>query len=723
MSKDKNSKDPSEEFIFEFYENFEEPSSKDKEIRDKYNEINFKEDLNDEQLEIVNNIKGPMLIIAGAGSGKTRTIVYSVAKLLLNGIRPSEIMLVTFTNKAAKEMIKRVENLLGKKPKGIWAGTFHSMANRFIRMYTKTIGLKPHYTIMDETDAKTLMKLSIDDVNVKEIGERFPTSAMCKNILSYSINCNKSIQEVLLWKYPQFDSTRVLEKLKNVHEIYRKKKAKDNLVDFDDLLVYWNLLLDERSFARRIAKNIKYILVDEYQDTNYLQDEIIQKISIQNPEHNIMAVGDDAQSIYAFRGANFQNILNFSKKFSNCKVYKITYNYRSIPEILDLANDSIRHNKKQHQKNMRTTRRKGIKPYQVNIGDDEDQAKFIANQALKLCSQDFELHEMAVLYRAGFHSMKIELELQAKNIPYEVRSGVSFFERAHIKDILAYLRIIENPFDEISWSRVFSIIPSLGTSSGSKIFNAISQTEDPINAIISKSLFTEKLKGQRIPNSGIRNLRFQLKQLAPFSRDDNASEVITRLISILEDHLQSKYDNWLDRIDDLKQLSVYANDFNSIAQFIEQMSLNISELDSRTSIGGTSVEDEKPLILSTIHRAKGLEWRVIFIPMLSEDYFPSHRVIGDDNAFEEERRIFYVAMTRAKDQLYLISPSIISSFRGEQTVKLSQFVSELNPKYYTKSTVRFKSTPIDQIRKFKKHRGSLETKSSFISADKLLDEK
>lgn len=723
MTKDKKEEDQSEEFVFEFYDKAENESKKEKKIREKYKAVNFEEELNEEQLEIINNIKGPMLVIAGAGSGKTRTIVYSVARLLMNRVHPSEIMLVTFTNKAANEMIKRVENLLGKKPKGIWAGTFHSMANRFIRMYTKTIGLKPHYTIMDETDAKTLMKLSIDDVNVKEIGERFPTSVMCKNILSYSINCNKSIQEVLLWKYPQFDSSRVLEKLKDVHEIYRKKKAKDNLVDFDDLLVYWNLLLDERSFARRIAKNIKYILVDEYQDTNYLQDEIIQKISLQNPEHNVMAVGDDAQSIYAFRGANFQNILNFSKKFSNCKVYKITYNYRSIPEILDLANDSIRHNKKQHQKNMRTTRRKGIKPYQVNIGDDEDQAMFIANQVLKLRSQDFELHEMAVLYRAGFHSMKIELELQAKNIPYEVRSGVSFFERAHIKDILAYLRIIENPFDEISWSRVFSIIPNLGTSSGSKIFNAISQTEDPINAILSKSLFTEKLKGQRIPHDGIRNLRFQLKQLAPFSHDDNASEVITRLISMLEDHLQSKYDNWLDRIDDLKQLGVYANDFNSIAQFLEQMSLNMSELDSRTTIGGTSVEDEKPLILSTIHRAKGLEWRVVFIPMLSEDYFPSHRVIGDDNAFEEERRIFYVAMTRAKDQLYLISPSIISSFRGEQSVRLSQFVSELHPKYYTKSTVRFKSPPMEHSRKFKKRRGSLDTKSSFISADKLLDEK
>lgn len=720
MSKDKESKDLSEEFIFEFYEEVEDTSVNGKELIKKYNRINFEQELNEEQLEIVNNIKGPMLVIAGAGSGKTRTIVYSVARLLLNGVRPSEIMLVTFTNKAAKEMIKRVEKLLGKKPKGIWAGTFHSMANRFIRIYTKTLSLKPNYTIMDESDANALMKLAIDEINVKEIEERFPTSKMCKKILSYSINCNKSIQEVILWKYPQFDSKKILTKLNETFEIYKKKKAKDNLVDFDDLLVYWNLLLDERSFAQRIAKNIKYILVDEYQDTNHIQDDIIHKIASQNFEHNIMAVGDDAQSIYAFRGANFQNILNFSKKLSNCKVYKITYNYRSIPEILDLANNSIQYNKKQYNKDMKATRRKGVKPYQVNVGDDEDQAKFIANQILTLRSKSFKLNEMAVLYRAGFHSMKIELELQAKNIPYEVRSGVSFFERAHIKDLIAHLRIIENPYDELSWFRIFSMIPGFGTTSGSKIFSAISQTEHPIEAILNKTFFSAKLKGQRIPKDGLRNLRVHIKQLITLSRVENPSEVILNLTELLEDPLKSKYTDWYDRLDDLKQLSIYVTDFKTIQQFLEQMSLNVSELDSRTTLLGSKKKDEQPLILSTIHRAKGLEWRVVFIPMLSEDYFPSHRVAGDENAFEEERRVFYVAITRAKDQLFLISPSVISGFKGKKTAGLSQFVSELNPKYYLKSKVRFKSTPIEYETRKKKGKRYYDTSTSFISADTLL---
>jgi len=542
-----------EEYVFEFYdEDFAESLEEEPvKFREQYKEINFEDDLNEEQLDIIDKIKGPMLVIAGAGSGKTRTIVYSVAKLLSSGVKPSEIMLVTFTNKAANEMIKRVEILLGKRPKGIWAGTFHSIANRFIRKYAKMLGLKTNYTIMDETDAKTLMKLSIEKANIKEIEERFPNSKMAKNILSYSFNCNKSIRDVILWKYNQFDSETIIQKLDEVFKIYKAKKARDNLVDFDDLLIYWNQLLDERAVAQLIAKNIKFVLVDEYQDTNYVQDEIIHKIVKQNPEHNIMAVGDDAQSIYAFRGANFQNILNFEKKNKNCKRFTITYNYRSVPEILNLANDSIKHNKNQFKKAMRSTRLKGTLPFQVNLGDDIDQARFIANQVLKLRSDGFDLEKIAILVRAASHSLRIELELRAKNIPYEVRAGVAFFERAHLKDMLAHLRIIENPYDEVSWARIFSIIQGIGTSSGSKIFEAISNVEHPIDALINKMFYAEKLKGSRISKEGIRNLISYIKNLIDFTPEDNPSEVIKNLIKVLEEHLKSKYDNWQERIEDL----------------------------------------------------------------------------------------------------------------------------------------------------------------------------
>ncbi|MFX0145107.1 MAG: ATP-dependent helicase, partial [Candidatus Hodarchaeota archaeon] len=579
----------------------------------------------------------------------------------------------------------------GKRPKGIWGGTFHSIANRFIRRYAKTLGLKANYTIMDETDARALMKLSIEKANVKELQERFPNSRMAKDILSFSINCNKMIRDVILWKYTQFDNDNVIKKLEEVFKIYREKKAQDNLVDFDDLLIYWDQLLDERAVAQLIAKKIKYVLVDEYQDTNYIQDEIIYKIVKQNPENNVIAVGDDAQSIYAFRGANFENILNFEKRYESCKRYTITYNYRSVPEILKLANNSIEHNEKQFKKSMRTTRPKGILPFQINLGDDMDQARFISNQILKLRSDGFELDEMAILIRASSHSLRIELELRAKNIPYEVRAGVAFFERAHIKDILAHLRIIENPYDEVSWSRIFSIIQGIGTTSGSKIFEAISIIEHPIDALINKMFYAEKLKGSHISKEGIKNLISYVKKLIDFSPDDNPSEVIQNLIKVLEDHLKSKYDNWEDRIDDLKQLGVYAQNFPTIRKFLENLSLNISNLESRTVHAGDKTEEEKPIILSTVHRAKGLEWRVVFIPMLCEDSFPSGRSTGDPDAFEEERRVFYVAITRAKDHLYLISPSIKNTYRGPQIVRASPFITELNPKVYMESSVQFQS--------------------------------
>ena len=709
MSSEK--KDSDEEYVFEFIDNdfeLEFQKSKRPPMED-YNDVNFEENLNEEQLEIIRNIEGPMLVIAGAGSGKTRTIVYSVAKLLLSGVRPNEIMLVTFTNKAASEMIRRVEDLLGKRPKGIWAGTFHSIANRFIRKYAKRLGLKPNYTIMDETDAKALMKLSIERADIEELEERFPTAKMCKSILSYSINCNKSTKEVISWKYPQFENDKVIAKLNEVFKIYNKRKAKDNLVDFDDLLVYWSEILDERSIAQRVAKQIKYVLVDEYQDTNYIQDNIIHKIVKQNPGHNIMVVGDDAQSIYAFRGANFENILNFPEKYENCKTYKITYNYRSVPEILELANESIKLNEKQFQKEMKPVRKSGKRPYQVNTGDDNEQARFIANQVLRLRSKGYKLSEMAVLFRASFHSMKIELELQNKNIPYEVRAGLSFFERAHIKDLLFHLRIIENPYDEIAWYRIFGMIDGLGSTSGRKIFNILLQKEKPLENIFEKGFFKKNLSGKRIPSKGWKNFKKHMKQIVGFTPDDDPSEIILKVNELIKDHIEVKYENWEERLEDLNQLSVYAQNFETLRRFLENLSLNTSNIQSKTVQYGKKTEEEKPLVLSTVHRAKGLEWKVVFIPMLAENFFPSGRVIGDAEEFEEERRVFYVAVTRAKNELYLITPGVVQQFGDFQTTRLSQFVSELDPDVYKKASVRFR-------RKKKKE----SSDSLFQSANELL---
>jgi DNA helicase-2/ATP-dependent DNA helicase PcrA len=351
------------------------------------------------------------------------------------------------------------------------------------------------------------------------------------------------------------------------------------------------------------------------------------------------------------------------------------------------------------------------------VGDDDAQARFVSNQILKLRKDGYDINEMAVLYRAGYHSMKIELELQAQNIPYEVRAGISFFEKAHIKDLLVHLRVIENPYDEISWSRIFSIVQGLGATSGAKIFSAISQTEDPIVTILHKDFFAVKMKGARVKNIGKKNLISHVRYLENFSVDDDPAEIILEIIKLISDYIKSKYPEWKDRIDDLKQLSVYAQNYPTIRKFLETLSLNISNIESKTVRMGDQITDEKPLVLSTIHRAKGLEWRVVFIPMLSEDFFPSSRVIGDSEALEEERRVFYVAITRAKDQLYLISPAIVQTYRGPITARLSPFVIELKSGVYKKSSVQFKS------KKEKKDRERLEdkgTKLSFISASDLL---
>jgi len=687
-----------EEFVFEFYDEAYSESLDDvgpPNIAGKFNKVDFKTDLNEEQFEIVNNIQGPMLVIAGAGSGKTRTIVYSVAKLLVSGVKPSEIMLVTFTNKAAKEMFKRVETLLGKKPKGIWAGTFHSIASRFLRMYAETLGLKPNFTILDETDAKGLMKLAIDKADAKDLEERFPTSAVAKAILSFSINCNKTISEVIQWKYNHFDSDAVIAKLRDVLKIYSTKKAENSLVDFDDLLVFWNRLLNERFVAKLIAKKIKYVLVDEYQDTNYIQDEIIYKIVQQNPEHNVMAVGDDAQSIYAFRGANFQNILNFEKKYKDCKRYAITYNYRSVPEILDLANKSIKHNISQYKKEMHTTRKNGMKPIYVSTESDEYQAEFIVNMINQLKFEDYDLDDIAVLYRAGYHSLRIELELHKYKIPYVVHSGVSFFERAHVKDLLAHLRIIQNPQDEISWSRILTLFQGIGKKTSSKIFDIISGINNPLENLISNNNLSSILGKLKIAKLVREEICDYLNKFFISIKYNKPNEVINRLIHQLRKYLKIQYDNWQDRLEDLKQISIYSQNFDSIPIFLDTITLNKSIFESK-KVGLASIDNQSSLTLSTIHRAKGLEWKIVFIPMLSDNLFPSSKVKINSPAYEEERRVFYVGITRAKDRLFLISPKSIRVLKGQRELNPSQFIRELNPNVYTKEIYNYNN--LNQLR-------------------------
>ncbi|MFX1258152.1 MAG: ATP-dependent helicase [Promethearchaeota archaeon] len=693
------------------------------------NKISFKDNLNEEQLKVINNIKGPMIVIAGAGSGKTRIITYSVAKLLKSGILPSEIMLVTFTNKAAKEMLKRVERILGKKLLDIWGGTFHSIANIFLRKYISQTGLKPRYSIIDQSDSFSLMKLSIEDSFPHHKLLNLPNAKQCYKIHSYQINCNKSINQVLEWKYPQI-SIDLIPKLKKIFNKYSELKSDNNVVDFDDLLVLWNSLLDNKFIAQKIAEKIKYVLVDEYQDTNYLQAEIIFKIA--NLNKNIIVVGDDAQSIYGFRGANFRNLLNFSKNFKNVIRYNITFNYRSTPEILDLANDSIKHNEVQFQKKMNPIRKSHKMPKLIIVDNDEKQAKYVVNEILNWQEKGKSLSQIAILYRSNYHSLRLQRELQAKNIPFEVRSGVSFFEQAHIKDVLAHLKVIHNPYNQLAWNRLFSIIPGLGSINAKKILDAIGSFKDPLKKLTDINIFNTRLKEINISNKSKNIFIRYLKKIEKFNSDSKPSLIIEITSRLIINHLKKEFENYEDRLKDVNALRDFAFKFNSIREFLDDLNLIAPEISKNINI--LSEKENKMnsdrLILSTIHKAKGLEWDIVFIISLCESLFPSQKNSQNKSDIEEERRIFYVALTRTKDYLYLLTLKTILSYQGMNLLRPSRFIRELNDSFYElidNSNKLYENYKVQLVEKGLKKKNKITEKRNylpdFIRADKLIKNK
>ncbi|MFX1339778.1 MAG: ATP-dependent helicase [Promethearchaeota archaeon] len=693
-----------------------------------FNKVSFKDNLNVEQFNIVKNINGSMIVIAGAGSGKTRTITYGVAKLIESGVKPTEIMLVTFTNKAAKEMLLRVKTLLGKEPNGIWGGTFHSLANRFIRSYTHLVGLKTRYTIIDQTDSYSLMKLCIEDSLPNYKLMNFPNAKRCFKILSYKINTNRSIQQVLEWKYPHLLKENFISNLENIFIKYNERKIQNSLIDFNDLLVLWNRLLEEKEIAQNIAEKIKYILVDEYQDTNFIQAEIILKIAQIN--QNIIVVGDDAQSIYSFRGADFKNLLNFGEKLKNIKKHKITYNYRSTPEILDLANSSIKNNQIQFHKTMKTVRKSSVKPKFVVVFNEKEQSDFIVQKILDFREQGFNLSEIAILYRSNFHSIILQKELQANAIPYEVRSGVSFFEQAHIKDVLAHLKIIFNPYDELSWSRIFKIIPKLGMKSARRIFIKIKQLKDPLKELNISKIYNSDFKETKLSKQIINNLINYLKPFVKFSLDSKPSLILQKAKISIKNYLQRNFENFNERLSDIDALIELSLEFKTIRNFLDHLNLNISELSNNVKRTKDDGEKDNQVVLSTIHKAKGLEWKIVFIISLSEKLFPSSHISKNQLDIEEERRVFYVAVTRAKDDLYLITIKSTQSYNKINYLNPSRFVIELDPSLYdlidySNNSIYNKTYKSDPFL-FKKKESNLNKEkalSQFTTADKLLKRK
>jgi DNA helicase-2/ATP-dependent DNA helicase PcrA len=624
--------------------------------------IDYKQELNEEQLDVVLHGDGPCLVLAGAGSGKTRTITYRVAYLLEKGVSPEHILLVTFTNKAAKEMLARVEGLLGYYPKGLWGGTFHSIANRLLRMYASELGYSPTFTILDSEDSKSLIKVCVKALNVDTKARRFPSPAKLHGMISYARNSARSLTEVIENRYPNFiELSSVVER---IAELYAARKQEADAMDFDDLLLKLRELLStNQRVLQRLATQFQYILVDEYQDTNVVQADIVRMLATVN--ENLLVVGDDAQSIYSFRAADIQNILGFPQMYAQTQTFKLTTNYRSTPEILAIANASIQQNSNQFAKELGSVSDSMEKPSLVPANNASQEAQYISQQILALRDDGVPLHEIAVLFRAAFHSQALEFELMKRDIPYEYRGGLKFFERAHVKDIVSYVRVKMNPKDEVAWMRILGLLPGVGLVTAQKIIGQIRGA-----ASLAEVLTIPVKVGKRAAGGWA----MLTKTLEKMSREELPADVIrTVTAGDYRDYLEAEYPDFMDRLEDLEQFALFAEGYDSLQVFLDEVSLT-SDYGATRQQGGH--EDEERIVLSTIHQAKGLEWDCVFVMHLVDGKFPNARALDERDGLEEERRLFYVATTRARKQLFFTYPITV----GYDTLQLSQpsvFLQEL----------------------------------------------
>src|SRR4030095_11513315 len=614
--------------------------------------IDYAAELNEQQLAAVTALPGPLLVIAGAGSGKTRTLTYRVAYLLENGVDPRNILLPTFTNKGARQMLDRVANLLPTDASGLWGGTFHSIGNRMLRRHGSALGYTSGFTIMDREDQKDLLNsvVASSGIDPKEI--RFPKGDVLADIFSFVVNTERPIEELLAEKFPYF--LPLLEQIKDVQARYERRKKSTNSLDFDDLLEKTlRMLKEHEEIAAFYRRQFQFILVDEYQDTNKIQADFIDLLAAEH--RNVMVVGDDAQSIYSWRGANFQNILAFPRRYPNAQVFKIELNYRSVPEILEVANAAISANVQQFRKKLSATRlTNSAKPALVALNDGAEQAQFVAQRILELRDEGIELNEIAVLYRAHYHAVELQLELSRRGIPYQITSGIRFFEQAHIKDVAAFIRFVANPRDEVAFKRMVRLLPGIGGKSAENLWRAWEESLDTSEVIVSWSdRLVPMSVGARAKKSW-QMLSDTLDEIAPNGEPKQPTEMIMAIVeAIYDDYAKATFANYELRREDLNQLAGFARQFKDIHEFLSQLAL-INNVDAETA--DNQETDTEAVNLSPVPQAKGLEFHSVFVIWLTDGMFPSTRSLETREAIEEERRLFYVAITRARDELYLTYP-------------------------------------------------------------------
>jgi DNA helicase-2/ATP-dependent DNA helicase PcrA len=640
--------------------------------------IDYAAALNGEQFRAVTSPPGKALVIAGAGSGKTRTLTYRVSWLLDQGESAREILLLTFTNKAAREMVERVRSLVPGDVSDLWAGTFHSICNRILRRHAEEIGFTKSFSILDRDDQKSLMNAVVAACEIDTKLRRFPKPDVLISMFSLMANTNITLEKLLHEKYPYFLDWE--EQLEAVREGYVKKKRDTNSLDFDDMLSLTVELFREHPDVLAIyRKRFRHILVDEYQDTNSVQSELIDLLAGEG--NSLMAVGDDSQSIYSWRGAEVDHILNFQKRYAGSVVHTIETNYRSVPEILDLSNAAISKNSMRYEKNLRSSRAEvGAKPALVALEDPATQAGFVAQRMLELRDEGIELSEMAVLYRAHFQSLEIQMELTRRGIPFSITSGLRFFEQAHIKDVAAFLRFVTNRKDEVSFKRMIQMLPGCGPGAAEKLWQK--WLRDPVSGNPEPpEKWSEILLGYPVPKKAAKHWQqfcYTLDELSPGGVFATPSEMIFSVLEgVYDDYLKESFENYEARRADIEQLIQYGGNFEDVLEFLSQLSL-MSTTDGEPTGDKAELDDDK-VTLSSIHQAKGLEWKAVFLIWLVDGQFPNGRILeaDDEAAFEEERRLFYVALTRAKDELYLTYPMLNpKSYTGDILCRPSRFLDD-----------------------------------------------
>jgi DNA helicase II / ATP-dependent DNA helicase PcrA len=627
-------------------------------------QIDYEHELNPAQLEAVMAVEGPMLVIAGAGSGKTRTLVYRVAHLIESGISPENVLLLTFTRKAAQEMLRRASLMLDGRCDLVKGGTFHAVANGLLKKYARLLGYESTFTILDRSDSEEVVNFLRTQLGLSEKQRRFPRKDTIMEIFSKAVNKMATIAEILENEYFHFFED--LKDLLELQTLYQHHKLENQLMDYDDLLIYFrNLLRDHPEVRAAVSTQARYIMVDEYQDTNSLQSEIIQLMASEH--HNVMVVGDDSQSIYSFRGANFRNIMDFPRQFPGVRVITLEENYRSTQQILDFTNVIIAYAKEKYPKHLFTRKSDGVLPVVLAAENENYQSRFICQKVLELREEGVALDDMAVLCRAAFHTFDLEIELARCNIPYVKYGGFKFIETAHVKDILAHLRLLINPRDSVSWSRVLQLVEKIGPRTSHHIIDWIAKNRlgpEDLPAFPDKGKFTEGLKR-------LHELMALLRQ-----RGLTIPDQIGLVCRYYEPILKNRYDDYPKRLKDLEHLQNITDRYRSLEHFLSDIALE----PPNESVSGVSPAglDQERLVLSTIHSAKGLEWHTVFIIWALEGKFPSSYAYENEEEMEEERRLMYVATTRAKENLFITYPmNVYDRVSGEVLTKPSRFLKEI----------------------------------------------